>query len=537
MTGVLKKKRPRRAGVATSSSKVVPSTTINAPQVHWLLAGSSAIGIIIVLISSFCLLSLNNPELQFFLDEGIYLDGARQVMEGAAPYRDFFALTGPGTFWLYGSIFNYTGLSYTTAHYWLYAEIATITAAVYACLFWVSKSPLCAGITAGFYLAITVFSQYRIYINHRWDSLWLLSLSMMVWVYTVSNGKQTRMSFVVAGSLAGASGLFTPPVLIVFLSLTVYLLYKASFRKRAIFYFGGGLATSLAAVAVLAKQGALAPAWSMVEWNISHYSSANQVPFGWFHIDAHLFQKSSLVLSIVVLTTLLPTVLAVAVSAITLWQTFRHPRMVPPVIECSAIVAVGVVVSTYPRLAANQLMFALPFFLVVTGWYIHSLKRRNAQIAAGALALLVSTAAILNLPSTPLRQIETAMGTVQCNPFDAKMIGILEQYLIPNSTALVYPYLPIIYSITGTHSPGYYGFLQPGMMNEVDARRMLADCQRNPPSVIVWRHLTDKQILSIWPNTDLKHTKLLVLERFIENHYSKVSLASSVPFEIWIPKI
>jgi len=33
------------------------------------------------------------------IDEGIYLTGAERVSQGGVPHRDFFALTGPGTFW------------------------------------------------------------------------------------------------------------------------------------------------------------------------------------------------------------------------------------------------------------------------------------------------------------------------------------------------------------------------------------------------------------------------------------------------------
>ena len=33
-------------------------------------------------------------------DEGIFVDGSRRILSGQVPYRDFFILMGPGTFWL-----------------------------------------------------------------------------------------------------------------------------------------------------------------------------------------------------------------------------------------------------------------------------------------------------------------------------------------------------------------------------------------------------------------------------------------------------
>jgi hypothetical protein len=44
--------------------------------------------------------------LVFANDEGIYLEGAVRVFHGEAPYRDFFAITGPGTFRMLAALFH-----------------------------------------------------------------------------------------------------------------------------------------------------------------------------------------------------------------------------------------------------------------------------------------------------------------------------------------------------------------------------------------------------------------------------------------------
>jgi len=41
---------------------------------------------------------------KFSRDEGIILDGARRIAQGQQPYRDFFVLTGPLTFWIAGAL-------------------------------------------------------------------------------------------------------------------------------------------------------------------------------------------------------------------------------------------------------------------------------------------------------------------------------------------------------------------------------------------------------------------------------------------------
>ena len=65
------------------------------------------------------------------LDEGISLEGARRVAAGEVPYRDFFTITGPGAFWLYGAVFHWFGTSLAAARAVLCVELGATCAAIY----------------------------------------------------------------------------------------------------------------------------------------------------------------------------------------------------------------------------------------------------------------------------------------------------------------------------------------------------------------------------------------------------------------------
>ena len=46
-------------------------------------------------------------------DEGIYMDAALRILHGQMPYKDFFAFSGPGSFFLTAAssrIFGITGI-------------------------------------------------------------------------------------------------------------------------------------------------------------------------------------------------------------------------------------------------------------------------------------------------------------------------------------------------------------------------------------------------------------------------------------------
>ena len=64
-------------------------------------------------------------------DEGIYLDGGLRVLHGQAPYKDFFSLTGPGTFALEAASMRVLGTTLAAGRMPVVFDIAILT----ACLF------------------------------------------------------------------------------------------------------------------------------------------------------------------------------------------------------------------------------------------------------------------------------------------------------------------------------------------------------------------------------------------------------------------
>src|SRR5665213_239550 len=66
-------------------------------------------------------------------DEGIYLDGGLRVLHGQAPYKDFFSLTGPGTFALEAASLRIFGATLAAGRMPVVFDIAILT----ACLIWI----------------------------------------------------------------------------------------------------------------------------------------------------------------------------------------------------------------------------------------------------------------------------------------------------------------------------------------------------------------------------------------------------------------
>ena len=134
---------------------------------------------------------LAGSRLVFINDEGIYLEGARRMFLGAAPYRDFFALTGPGVYWNLYLVFHLFGVSLPSARLLLICDVSLIA----ACLYWLGamfQSRLLGVWLAWFYVAVLSADTSALLVNHRWDSAALIVLAVVLLVRASRSGRSPQ---------------------------------------------------------------------------------------------------------------------------------------------------------------------------------------------------------------------------------------------------------------------------------------------------------------------------------------------------------
>src|SRR3954451_2593710 len=68
-------------------------------------------------------------------DEGTLVYGAQRVAEGAVPYRDFFEVMGPGTFYWLGFFFKVFGTSWLVSR----AVLLITGVAMTVVVFWLAR--------------------------------------------------------------------------------------------------------------------------------------------------------------------------------------------------------------------------------------------------------------------------------------------------------------------------------------------------------------------------------------------------------------
>lgn len=447
------------------------------------------------------------------LDEGIYLEGARRVASGEVPYRDFFAITGPGTFWLYGTVFHFFGTSFAAARAVLCLELAATCAAI-SYLVNRTTGALFATGTALLYLAMLLTTLYPIYITHRWDSntFALLALCFL------------DRRPVVAGSLAAIAAWITPPLLFVAVALGLWRAFSPQPLRP---YLLGLAIPTASAVAVLISQGALLGLIDALVWNSSHYASANRLPYGALAGTFGSFlSQGSIPAALVhyvdsILPNLLPPLAAVATVIPVLAKPAFAPRRVEALLSVAAFAALA---ACYPRLGAAQLLFAASFLWVACAVALNDLLPARLQTRCAMAAILLATGATaLAWPREVLKKIDTPVGTLAVSRRHFVTLNDLLSTTRPGERAFVYPYLPALYFALGLQNPTGYAWLQPGMMATADVQSAITSLRNTPPRWIIWHDFTEAYILKNWPSSDRTRLRFPEMESFLGTNYHQVT--------------
>ena len=473
---------------------------------------------------------------RFFLslDEGIYLSGAERILRGQAPYRDFFVITGPGRFWIEAAILRVLGPTLRHARLALVFDLALISAAVY----W-----LTARLTGRYFALVATFTffaletrpLFRLYANHRWDSsAFALLAVLLVFVGTES---PRFLTFSAAGMAVAVAAWITRSMLAVLALICFWLVMVRELRNRLVPYLLGIASVSLLAGGVLLFQGALAPMFRDLLWTSSHYPAANRVPYGYGAIapgglkatfagahGADFIARATGFIA-VLLPALLPLLVYVG------WMVRRLRRKEIDDREKLAILLMlasfGFVISTYPRWSADQLLFIAPIFYVLAGYLIsRTVKGRLGRTIAGACALALAVAAfsysVMNVTSEPV--IDTRVGRLRADASDQSVIKLAVSRIRPGDSLFVYPYLPMVYFLTGGQNPTRYSFLQPGMMQRPDYEEALAELRARPPRWVFFFGLPLATYRGIWPAADPAALNLTPVDHFILSNYHPVGI-------------
>lgn len=450
-------------------------------------------------------------------DEGIYLEGGRRVALGQQPYRDFFALTGPLTFWIEGAMARLGGMNLAVMRLPMVLDCAFLA----ACVYWFTSRHTNFLYAGGASLAFLAYeSRLRLLnVNHRWDSAALATGAIASALEAHRTGR--RQLWALAGFLAACAALATPSILLAALPLLWWC-----GRKRAPVFVAGALLPAGGAALYLQWHQALIPMIRSMRWTSANYTAANRVFYGsvWLGVEAgglHSGWKYAIASS----AELLPAVLPVAAMGGWLWflRRHKHPVEVGETLPL-LLAAAALVFSAWPRWTSAALLHTMALTWSLCALLLYRVTSPRQRFWFCGVVLLVSTASLVSKSIAPLEYLptESRVGTLRSTVDEGEFLAALERWVQPGDSLFSFPYLPSLYYFLNARNPTRDSFLQPGMMTLADEREAIAELQADPPRWVIYENYPPQAVLSIWPGSDRALIPMESMNDYLRANYRPV---------------
>jgi len=471
------------------------------------------------------------------LDEGIYLEGAHRVLRGEAPYRDFFAYTGPLIYWLQAALEAVFGANLR----FLRLSTAVAMGLTAAGIYWMALRSLgwrFALALPPLFVCLRLPSIQHFTISHRWLSTSLMTVGIALAVEAARSPRNRRLWFAAGVVLAGAAWA-TPTDIVLLGWLGLAMAFTPSLRTGLIAMMAGVVVVSIPAAGWLAAHGALVPMIVKLGWAGSRYSIANKLPYGYYPFA--FASARGLTSWLVALRPLLPAVLIPVTLGLGEFELFRRRWALPETLLLW--LAFGMFLTTWPRWDVNLLIGVMPPFLVLLAiWANQHLtdRARPAAFATGlvlqlgatslSLFFLVWTVFVIGAYS----YFPTRVGLLRNSAADGEAMQVLENTIPAGSSVYVYPYMPVLGFMLRAENPTTYSYMQPGMMSIDDETVVLGELRAHPPEFVLRQYLPDEQVLQVWPGSDRTAMRFPAIEAFLDSRYTETGRAKSDHFSITI---
>lgn len=451
-------------------------------------------------------------------DEGIYLEGGSRVARFEWPYRDFFTVTGPLTFWIEGALAHWSGGNIVWMRVPMVLDVAFLAWAVFRMASHFASVAFSGGLAAVFLVYISRLN--RLVVNHRWDSAALATAAIMVAL--AAYRRRCVWLWFAAGLLAAAAACATPSLALVALPLAVWSLRSG--RKDAAAFAAGCAAVGTVLIGVLAAGGALPGFLETLRWVPENYFPANRVRYGvlmaaipvrsLMGIPAALAQFGYL---------MLPALLPPLVLAGWMLYWWRRPNARAQSGDLMFLMAAAcaLVFATWPRWTVEQLHFALAPVFVLAGLLLHRTLpetfRRNFYILI--LCLTAWAAVNRSLSGLNYGTLTTRAGAMRGDRGDDEYMQGFERHIARGESLFVYPYAPSLYFLLDGRNPTRYSFLQPGMMTRADEQHALAELKARPPQWVVLSEIPAEAVMRVWPGSDPERIPMQALRQYLKDKY------------------
>lgn len=483
-------------------------------------------------------------------DEGILVWGAQRVTEGALPYRDFFEVMGPGSFYLLAFFFNIFGTTWIVARLVL---LATGTAMVML-IYWMTRR-LYRGpadiLPAIFFLTVSIPLWPAT--NHHWDSDLFALLTIAS--FFLFQDKKNKIFLLAAGVLAGITSCFIQQKgLFVILALAIFILIqnlfwqksKASLFSLIALLFSGYVGVGISVLAFFYFAGGLPDlVYSTLIWPLSTYHTVNICPYGfglfelmvpwWQNVINNLLHSTIITFTLIsvmlfpLLIILVLPFLSILIPSISYLKDRNRSEVLNSLTLPYFCTGIALWASELHRKDITHLIYGSPILLIIIFWGLQKLfpiesklRKLTFSIIACGLIIFGTFNALVAVHAN--QRFVTRRGTVYTLMED-RALEFLHLYTQQGEPVFVYPYYPMYYFLANIKNPTRFTVLvhhynTKGMFDEV-----IRDLERHKVKYILWDTVIDGPNFMIWfPQYKLPAKEEMKLEQYIESKYELMGI-------------
>ena len=466
------------------------------------------------------------PMLGSLSDEGVIVHGAAQILDGKAPYRDFFEILAPGSFLVLAGWLKLFGATFGSLRTLLIVILTLIAALTYLAARAVSGRSLIAAALA---LGWIVRSPYET--NHHLLTT-AVSMACALALIRAAAGSRSPLPWAAAGLFAGTAVTITQSRGALLACAVIATAVAGSERIRPLVMAVIGMAVlPIAAMTYLAAVGALGPAIrDAVMFPLQHYSGIQSVPFGAFASAADTGIVAFFPVTLIV---------AIAAGGLGLWRTLP--------VRAPVLLAAAGFLGAYVRPDTPHLSFAMPLAAPLLALGLRSLldgvgPRTRLVLSAVLIGawlwhIAYAVSVRVELALAPRERIETPRGVVQnfaglwTRDF-AWLVGGIQRHTAPRDRFFFYPYMPMAPFLTARRHVARLDVILPGYTTPEQYRQVCEAMVAEADWVVIDRQWTDPDSLRfLYPAmTDPMPPERRIFEAVLFHGFERV--ADSPHFEV-----
>lgn len=480
-------------------------------------------------------------------DEGILVNGAQLVAQGALPYRDFIEVMGPASFYWLGLFFKLFGVNIYVAR-----GVLLLTASfTIIMLYWMTRriyqGPF--DILPSFFFLVIGIPLWP-GTNHHWDSDFFGLLAIGAFFLWQDRGRWWFLAL--AGVLSGLTSCFIQQkgvFLIMALSLAILCnAYrsgeaKSSTVSRIGILLGAFIGVGCFVLLFFFLSGGLPDLiYANLIWPLSNYSNVNICPYGFGLMELIFLNYSNYFMKLV------PSFLNYTVTnlfLIPLWVIYYLSLLIFVLIVISCIqklnrdrifnsfmivywmVGFALLISELHRKDITHLIYGSPILLillfVIWNYCFENkkfLKILGFSLLTMSLVLFGSFNALIALSAN--EKIVSRQGILYGFKQDLALKFLIE-HTKPGDYAFVYPYYPMYYFLADVKNPTRYFTLISNFHTDAQFNEVIEDLKRKPVEYVLWDTLVSGATLKTWfPQYERSSEGSVHLERYLEDHYEVI---------------